>query len=74
MLKQRINKHQNEITYENHYYENGTISLIIQETIPWRTFFNSVAWRMKGIILKPEGQIKFHIWLCYPGEIKIIIY
>ena len=37
-------------------YENGTISLIIQETIPWRTIFNSVAWRIECIILKSEGH------------------
>ena len=37
-------------------YENGTISLSIQETIPWRTIFNSVAHIMKGIILKSEGH------------------
>ena len=42
-------------------YKNGTISLIIQETIPWRTIFHSVAWRIEGIILKSEGHSKNQI-------------
>ena len=37
-------------------YENGTICLSIQETIPSRTIFNYVAHIMKGIILKSEGH------------------
>ena len=58
-------------------YENGTISLIIQETLPWETIFNSVTWRIECIILKSEGhsenQILYLCWLCYPREIKMII-
>ena len=42
-------------------YENGTISLIIQETIPWRIIFKPVAGSMKGIILKSE--VNYHISL-----------
>ena len=57
-------------------YENGTISLIIQETIPWRTIFKSVAWRIECIILKSEGHSEnqiLYLTTCYPREIKIII-
>ena len=56
------------------------MNIIIMKMAPSPSSFKELyleehlAWRMKGIILKPEGQIKFHIWLCYPGEIKIIIY
>ena len=37
-------------------YENGTISLNIQETLPRGTIFNSVARSMTSIILKSEGH------------------
>ena len=39
-------------------YENGTISLNIQETLPKGTIFNSVARNMTSIILKSEGHSK----------------
>ena len=39
-------------------YENGTISLNIQETLPRGTIFNSVARSMTSIILKLEGHSK----------------
>ena len=37
-------------------YENGTISLNIQENLPRGTILNSVARSMRSIILKSEGH------------------
>ena len=42
-------------------YENGTISLNIQETLPRGTMFNSVARSMKSIILKSDGHSEYQI-------------
>ena len=46
------------ICYKLAYYEMTHHS---RNYVPWRTIFNSVAWSMKGTILKPEGHSKNQI-------------